>query len=150
VQNLWFSWQWLWRMSSSGVCCHVFHVRTDILEEHIASILRVVVFTLKMESIHSSEMSIPIRTTRWHIPEDDILQNKNNCRVWVLPYRTKLRPSLFYIQEKHLAKHDLDAVLCPVFWGQSSKLYGQTDSYHSHRILCLKHGSVSTQQEDVV
>jgi hypothetical protein len=36
-----FSWQWQWRMSSSGMLHHVDLVRTDVSEECIASIIRV-------------------------------------------------------------------------------------------------------------
>jgi hypothetical protein len=71
-------------------------VGTDVLEECIASIFRVkainelknmlaiasdclfIVFTLKVEVIRSSHMSVPTRTTQQHIPEDDILHSHHH------------------------------------------------------------------------
>jgi hypothetical protein len=67
-------------------------VKADILEEHIASIIRVtvgepvtanipsslIVVTLMMEAMHSSKMSVLTRVTQRHIPEDGALQNKSN------------------------------------------------------------------------
>jgi hypothetical protein len=74
-------------------------VGTDILEECITSMFRVktikelktehvtvaryfqpdfsslIVFTLKMEAIHSSKTSVPTTTTQQHIPEGDILHS---------------------------------------------------------------------------
>jgi hypothetical protein len=41
MKDLRFLQQWLWRMSSSGLLHHVALVRTDILEERIASVIRV-------------------------------------------------------------------------------------------------------------
>jgi hypothetical protein len=56
-------------------------VRTGILEEHIASIIRVtatipssaVLSTLMMELIYSSETSVPRRAMQYHIREYGIL-----------------------------------------------------------------------------
>jgi hypothetical protein len=68
-------------------------VRTDILEEHIASIIKVtrigeirikltvtsnpitlpILVTLMMEAICSSEMAVLTRTTRRRIPDDSVL-----------------------------------------------------------------------------
>jgi hypothetical protein len=81
-------------MSSFGMCRRVDLTETDVSEEHMASIFRVrnqrtnstlaiasdltsfsslIVLALKMEKIYSSETSVPTRTIRRHIPEDDIL-----------------------------------------------------------------------------
>jgi hypothetical protein len=77
------------RMQSSGMLCYVALVRTDILEERSASIIRVTRFgelvtgnvvpnslilvTLMMEALHSSETSVLTRATQHNIPEDDTL-----------------------------------------------------------------------------
>jgi hypothetical protein len=59
-------------------------VRTDVSEEHIASIIRVkrispswlIVFTLMMEAIGFSETPVLTRATRRHITEAGILHNR--------------------------------------------------------------------------
>jgi hypothetical protein len=86
-------------MPPSGVLCHVARVRTDVSEERIASIIRVrrigklgttlavlwllvtanipsslILVTLMMEAIHSSETSVLTRATWCHISEDGFLQ----------------------------------------------------------------------------
>jgi hypothetical protein len=43
MQDMRFSWQWLWRMPSSGMLRHVVLVRTDVSEERGASIIRVTI-----------------------------------------------------------------------------------------------------------
>jgi hypothetical protein len=74
-------------MSSSGMLHRVVLVRTDVLEEHSASIIRNVVsssptlVTLMMEVLSSSETSVRIRATRCNIPEDAILLN--NHMAWL-------------------------------------------------------------------
>jgi hypothetical protein len=49
----------------------------------VASYSSLIVFTLKMKAIHSSETSISTRTTRRHIPEDGILHSP-----WLLAYQS--------------------------------------------------------------
>jgi hypothetical protein len=78
-------------MQSSGMLHHVAVVRTDVSEERIASIIRVtrisanavpsslILVTLMMEAIHSSEMSVITRVTWRNIPEDGILHNLTCC-----------------------------------------------------------------------
>jgi hypothetical protein len=86
VQELRFSWLWLWRMSSSWMWLRVALVRTDVSGERIASVIRVIWIgelgatltvtsnrsILLMKAISSSEMSVFIRVTRHHTPEDGI------------------------------------------------------------------------------
>jgi hypothetical protein len=84
-----------WRMPSSGIWRHVALVRIRVSEKHIASIIRVkrigeegmlaltsavnvvpsllIVSTLMMESLRSSQMSVLTRTMQHHSPEDGIL-----------------------------------------------------------------------------
>jgi hypothetical protein len=73
------------------MCRRVVLVGTDVWEDRIASIFRLKTnnvdnFTLKLEAIRSSEMSVPIRTTRRYIPEDDILHShrRGNFKPYVL------------------------------------------------------------------
>jgi hypothetical protein len=68
-------------------------VETDVSEERIASIFREKIrergtsvsrwlqATLKMEEIRSSEMSVPTRSTRRHIPENGIHQSHRRENV---------------------------------------------------------------------
>jgi hypothetical protein len=49
--------------------------RTDVSEESNTSIVRLILFTLMMETILSSEMSILTRVTWRNIPEDGILHS---------------------------------------------------------------------------
>jgi hypothetical protein len=79
-------------MSSSGMWRRVDLVWTDVSEQRIASVLRVEksaseeppvhagfsfadFSTMKMEVICSFETSVHARSTRRHIPEDDILHS---------------------------------------------------------------------------
>jgi hypothetical protein len=80
-------------MPSSGVLRRVALVRNEVLEERIASIIRVtriggmgrklavvsnqstpILLNLMMEAIHSSETSVLTRATQHNITEDDIIQ----------------------------------------------------------------------------
>jgi hypothetical protein len=49
-------------------------LRTDALEERVASILRVEKIRLEMEATHSSEKFVLVTPTRRHIAEDCILR----------------------------------------------------------------------------
>jgi hypothetical protein len=76
-------------MPSSGILRHVFLVRTDVSEEHSASIVSVttigelgttlavtnspILVTLMMRALSSYEMSVLTRATWRNIPEDGIL-----------------------------------------------------------------------------
>jgi demethoxyubiquinone hydroxylase (CLK1/Coq7/Cat5 family) len=86
-------------MTFSGMLCHVALVRTDVSEEHSATIIRVtrigelgamlavtsnrcmlqkkysspIFVTLMMEALHSSETLVLTRATWCNIPEDVIL-----------------------------------------------------------------------------
>jgi hypothetical protein len=110
-----FSWWWLWRMLSSGMWCHVALVRTDISEEHTASIIRVrriselgvlavtsnwtqkslvtvsivpsllILFTV-MELIHSSETLVLTRATQCHITEGILLKRFCLLHFLVIPW----------------------------------------------------------------
>jgi hypothetical protein len=97
-------------MPSSGMWRRVALVRTDVSEEHIASIIRVTrirklifhrsvlrllitanivpsssnVITLIMEAIHPPESSFLTRGTRRNIPEDSILHSY--CSENLKPY----------------------------------------------------------------
>jgi hypothetical protein len=66
-------------MASSGMLHRVPLVRTDISEELSASIIRVpsslILVTLMMEALSSSETSVLTRATRRNIPEDGILHS---------------------------------------------------------------------------
>jgi hypothetical protein len=61
-------------MLSSGILHHVVLVGTEISEEHIASIIRVIkIGKLGMLAVRSSEMWVVTRVTWCNIPEDSIL-----------------------------------------------------------------------------
>jgi hypothetical protein len=83
----------LWKMPSSGLLRRVALVRIDVSEERRASIVfircvqrwlvnanvvrnSVILVTMMMEAIRSSETFVPTRATRRSISEDDILQFK--------------------------------------------------------------------------
>jgi hypothetical protein len=90
--------RWLCRIQTFGMWHRVALVRTDVLEEHVASIIRVIkivlrkvhrllvtanvvpnsptLFTLSMEAISSSETSVLTTVTQRHIPEYWILQHE--------------------------------------------------------------------------
>jgi hypothetical protein len=80
-------------MPSSGMWGRVAILLTDVSEERIASIFRVLSlqlpaltlvhrlwnsYTLNMEAIRSSETSVNKLSTRRHIPEDDIAVKTSN------------------------------------------------------------------------
>jgi hypothetical protein len=80
-----FSHRWLWRMPSSGQWRCVPLVRSDISEELLLRLLQLlvtsnfvsrflIISTLMMEAIRSSEISVLTRATRPHISEDEILR----------------------------------------------------------------------------
>jgi hypothetical protein len=50
-------------------------VRTDVSEELSASFIGVILVTLMIEALSSSEKSVLIRATWRNIPEDDILHS---------------------------------------------------------------------------
>jgi hypothetical protein len=51
MSDLKFSRRWLWRMPSSETLCHVALVRADILEERIASIIKVTRISEQQDSV---------------------------------------------------------------------------------------------------
>jgi hypothetical protein len=86
------------KTSSSGTLRRVALVRTDVSEEHSASIIRVKIgelgttlgrtpihVTLMMEALSSSETSVLTRTTRRNVIEDDILHS--HCRENLKSYK---------------------------------------------------------------
>jgi hypothetical protein len=65
-------------------------VRTDIPEEHVATIIRMTRIgelgtALTVDALHSSETSVLTRVTRHHIPEDGILhsQHRENLKAYI-------------------------------------------------------------------
>jgi hypothetical protein len=99
LYDLRISWQWLWRMPSSVMLCHMALVRTDVSKEHSASIIRVtrigelgttlavtsnqsmlqrnnspILVTVMMEVICFSESSVLTRAIERNNPEDGFLQ----------------------------------------------------------------------------
>jgi hypothetical protein len=61
-------------------------------------VTRIISSTLKMEAIHSSEMSVCIKPTQCHIPEDGILQSY--CRENPKSYNYK-----FVLKREHFQLH---------------------------------------------
>jgi hypothetical protein len=63
-------------MSSPGILRQLALVKTNVSEDHIASIIRVIGNReLGTSAIFSSETSVPAIATRRNIPGDDILQS---------------------------------------------------------------------------
>jgi hypothetical protein len=62
-------------MPSSGMLRHVALVRTNISEEHGASV------TLMMEALRSSEMSVLTRATQHNVPEDGIPHSHHHKKL---------------------------------------------------------------------
>jgi hypothetical protein len=110
-------------MPSSGTLRHVALVRTDVSEEPSASIIRVTRIgelgmlavtskrhtlrrntNLIMEALHSSEMSVLIRTTWHNIPEDGILHSHRHenlsqsykFKIYVLQSKRTKEFNLFF------------------------------------------------------
>jgi hypothetical protein len=71
-------------------------VGTDVSVEHFASI----VFSRKMDAIYSSATSVPTRTTRRRIPEDDILQLSGEFLIFCHDF-TRFGQINFWGPEKH-------------------------------------------------
>jgi hypothetical protein len=64
-------------------------VRTDVSEEHIASIFRVEILAIEEPALAGTETSVDTRSTRRHIPEDGILLS--SClseKVMIKMYKT--------------------------------------------------------------
>jgi hypothetical protein len=94
-------------MPSSGIWLNVDLVWTDVSEERIVSSLQPPAHvgssladfsTLKMKAMGTSETSVYTRTTRRHIPEDDILNS--HCRenlksyIWSFSLCNCLHPTV--------------------------------------------------------
>jgi hypothetical protein len=78
-------------MPSSGIWRRVAHVRTDVLEVLLTAkfvAYSVDVFTLMMEEIRSSEMSVLTRATRRNIAEGAILYShrRENLKSYNFDY----------------------------------------------------------------
>jgi hypothetical protein len=73
-----------------------------------------IVFTLKLEAIFSSETSVPTRTTQRHIPEEDILRSDGHENLksyitltcWAL-YRRGNGFSLKYALDFYVPEEDI-------------------------------------------
>jgi hypothetical protein len=103
------------RMPSSGMLRHVALVGTDVSEELSASIIRVflcsmrrllvtanvpsslILVTLMMEALSSSETSILTRATWHNIPEDDILHNHRCKNLKSYIFFPTCHPSFFIL-----------------------------------------------------
>jgi hypothetical protein len=96
-----------WTMPSSGIWRRVALVRTDVSEERVASLLvtanvssSLILSSLMMEGISSSETSVLTTVTRPNIPEDDILHShrRENLKSyialagWSLQWRRNVSP----------------------------------------------------------
>jgi hypothetical protein len=89
---------WIWRMTSSGTLHRVALVRTNVSEERSASII---MMTLIMGAISSSETSVLTRAIRRNIPEDVILhshrrENLRSYKDWI-SLRHSFKTSLYIL-----------------------------------------------------
>jgi hypothetical protein len=72
-------------MASSGMLRRVALVRTDVSEELIASIIRVIRID-EVEALRYSKTSVLTRATRRNIPEDGILHShrRENLKSYII------------------------------------------------------------------